>query len=357
MVFYGQTVDGIPDRGYILYITALVMVLVAAVFVTARLGTRIVTRQLGLDDICLGLALVSSVVLTAAIDMSVYHGYGRHKPDMKDMNAAMMWFFIAQIPYKIALGFTKVSLVLLYLRIFITKTFQRVGRGYLVVILAWTIASVLVTILQCIPIKASWDKKIVDKKCVDKNSWWYAFAAINTVTDFLIVILPIRPILNLKLSKQDRIGLLCVFGIGAFVCVTSILRTVAVSQTSTGLDQSWDFIPRSTWTLVECNMGIICACLPLLRRPLSFIFPWLFRRGTTRGKSGKSYEPTELQYMERSRRLRATQSQEEILQSESEAGRDSPKGEEAQIAVTTEIRQVTTAEYDAELQKRLKLGM
>jgi hypothetical protein len=127
----------------------------------------------------------------------------------------IQWFFIAQIPYKIALGFTKVSLVLLYLRIFITKTFQRVGRGYLVVIIAWTIASVLVTILQCIPIKASWDKKIVDKKCVDKNSWWYAFAAINTVTDFLIVILPIRPILNLKLSKQDRIGLLCVFGIGA----------------------------------------------------------------------------------------------------------------------------------------------
>ncbi|KAJ6012689.1 hypothetical protein N7499_012707 [Penicillium canescens] len=215
MVFYGQTVDGIPDRGYILYITALVMVLVAAVFVAARLWTRIATRQLGLDDICLVLALVWSIVLTAAIDMSVYHGYGRHKFDMKDMNAAMMWFFIAQIPYKIALGFTKVSLVLLYLRIFITKTFQRVGRAYLVVIIAWTIASVLVTILQCIPIKASWDKEIVDKKCVDKNSWWYAFAAINTVTDFLIVILPIRPILNLKLSKHDRIGLLCVFGIGA----------------------------------------------------------------------------------------------------------------------------------------------
>ncbi|KAJ6154476.1 hypothetical protein N7485_012845 [Penicillium canescens] len=183
MVFYGQTVDGIPDRGYILYITALVMVLVAAVFVAARLWTRIATRQLGLDDICLVLALVWSIVLTAAIDMS--------------------------------LGFTKVSLVLLYLRIFITKTFQRVGRAYLVVIIAWTIASVLVTILQCIPIKASWDKEIVDKKCVDKNSWWYAFAAINTVTDFLIVILPIRPILNLKLSKHDRIGLLCVFGIGA----------------------------------------------------------------------------------------------------------------------------------------------
>jgi hypothetical protein len=68
MVFYGQTVDGIPDRGYILYITALVMVLTAAAFVAARLGTRMVSRQIGLDDVCLGLALASSIVLTAAID-------------------------------------------------------------------------------------------------------------------------------------------------------------------------------------------------------------------------------------------------------------------------------------------------
>lgn len=125
------------------------------------------------------------------------------------------WFFIAQTPYKIALGFTKASIVLLYLRIFITETFQRVGKIYLVFIAAWTIASVLVTILQCIPIQATWNKKITSKTCLDKNSWWYAFAAINTVTDFLVAILPIPAIRRLKLSKRDRIGLFCVFGVGA----------------------------------------------------------------------------------------------------------------------------------------------
>lgn len=125
------------------------------------------------------------------------------------------WFFIAQVPYKIALGFTKASIVLLYLRIFITEIFQRVGKVYLVFITAWTIASVLVTIFQCIPIEASWNKNITQKRCVDKNSWWYAFAAINTVTDFLIAILPIPALCHLKLSKHDRIGLFCVFGVGA----------------------------------------------------------------------------------------------------------------------------------------------
>ncbi|KAJ5664620.1 hypothetical protein N7462_011433 [Penicillium macrosclerotiorum] len=197
MVFYGQTVDDIPDRGYVLFIIALVMVLIAAIFVGIRLTTRIYTTQLGWDDLFLTIGLVASTDL----------GESR--------NAAYMWFFIAQTPYKLALGSTKASIVLLYLRIFITQTFQRVGKVYLGVIGVWTVASVLVTILQCIPIQASWDKKIVNKACVDKNAWWYAFATINTATDFLIAILPIQPILHLNLAKRDKLGLLFVFGVGA----------------------------------------------------------------------------------------------------------------------------------------------
>jgi hypothetical protein len=32
------------------------------------------------------------------------------------------------------------------------------------------------------------------------------------------------------------------------------------------------------WTVIESNLGIICSCLPALRRPLSFFFPRLFSR-------------------------------------------------------------------------------
>ena len=69
MVFYGQTVDGIPDRGYNLYITAVVMVLIAAIFVAIRLATRVHLRQLGWDDLFLVIALVASVMTTATINI------------------------------------------------------------------------------------------------------------------------------------------------------------------------------------------------------------------------------------------------------------------------------------------------
>ena len=32
------------------------------------------------------------------------------------------------------------------------------------------------------------------------------------------------------------------------------------------------------WTVIESNLGIICACLPALRRPLGFIFPYISGR-------------------------------------------------------------------------------
>ena len=39
-------------------------------------------------------------------------------------------------------------------------------------------------------------------------------------------------------------------------------------------DLTWTFTRRTTWTVVEANTGIICACLPLLRKPLFELWPW-----------------------------------------------------------------------------------
>ena len=152
MVFYGQTVDNIPDRGHVLFITALVMVIIAAIFVAIRLAIRIHARQLGWDDLFLAIGLVASVMTTVTINMgkssfysvtrvnepidcvfsqAVVNGYGRHQSDLgekkgraymvcgqENYNSSKIltypqWFFIVQVPYKIAVSFTKASIILL----------------------------------------------------------------------------------------------------------------------------------------------------------------------------------------------------------------------------------------------------
>lgn len=38
-------------------------------------------------------------------------------------------------------------------------------------------------------------------------------------------------------------------------------------------DQTWNFIERGVWTLIEANLGIICTCLPALRQLVKRLFP------------------------------------------------------------------------------------
>ena len=48
-----------PSRGYQLYFASLIMVLVAGLFVIARLAARWTKRQFGMDDYTIVLSLVS----------------------------------------------------------------------------------------------------------------------------------------------------------------------------------------------------------------------------------------------------------------------------------------------------------
>ncbi|ODH50078.1 hypothetical protein GX48_03757 [Paracoccidioides brasiliensis] len=114
---YGQGDANEPSRGYQLYITSLVMILAASLFVAMRLSTRIANKQFGSDDYMIAIALASSVVMAAAVNLGVFsinslirfygkaqghiladmksvavvNGYGKRSTDLapKEKNAAL----------------------------------------------------------------------------------------------------------------------------------------------------------------------------------------------------------------------------------------------------------------------------
>ncbi|KAK5108107.1 hypothetical protein LTR62_008761 [Meristemomyces frigidus] len=119
-----------------------------------------------------------------------------------------------------------------------------------------------------------------------------AYAIINILTDAIVIALPIPEVLQLKLNTRQKVMLCGVFLLGIFVSLCSVLRIIAVLKDDKGKDTTWDFIPRNIWSFVETNVGIICACLPVLKTPifrgLSFVL------GTKRA-SGREYgSPHEL---------------------------------------------------------------
>ncbi|MCJ1469421.1 hypothetical protein MMC07_008054 [Pseudocyphellaria aurata] len=283
-VGYGD--EQTPNRGYQLYFAALIMVILAGLFVFGRLAARWTNRKFGMDDYTIVLSLACSIVLSITINLAVVHGYGKHKKDLThtELLAALKWFYFAQIFYKLVLGFNKISLLSLYLRIFLGKFFKGLCYASLAIVIGWTVGSVFATIFQCVPISAFWDKSVV-ARCTDSDAFWYAYGILNILTDAIILGLPIHEVMKLQLPRREKLGLLLVFLLGAFVCVTSIVRVIAVANsTKNKADTTWSFISRSTWTLLEANTGIICACLPTLKKPITMLFPRMFR-GSSKGSS------------------------------------------------------------------------
>ncbi|KAK4982331.1 hypothetical protein LTR50_007767 [Elasticomyces elasticus] len=196
--------------------------------------------------------------------------------------------------------FNKISILYLYLRIFIDQTFRRVCYLGIAFIATTGIAYVLATIFQCTPMSAFWNRTIRDKHCVNSGAFWISYSVLNIATDLFILALPIRQIVSLHLPRSDRLALLGVFLLGAFVCVTTIVRMTTLASSAKDADPtcaSPDLmrdaggpIPATIWSVVEANTGTICACLPMLRGLLWGLFPRFFSDSdrSPRSRSGGS---------------------------------------------------------------------
>ena len=225
----GFPADGVDDQGWKLYIASLVAIIVAGLTVVARIATRISTHNLGWDDAAIVLSLVRrapvllssanlqcfSVVVSVFMQLAVQNGYGMHKADLTSdqIHIVLRDFFIAQSPYKATVCLNKVSTVLLYLRIFISRGFRIAAFTVLGIVVAWSIGGICATIWQCVPIRGAWDIK-AHARCIDSGKFWIAYAVMNVLTDVMVLALPIPSILKLQLSRREKVLLCCLFLLG-----------------------------------------------------------------------------------------------------------------------------------------------
>ena len=166
--------------------------------------------------------------------------------------------------------------------------------------IGYAVASILATIFQCTPVVRTFDHD-TPGTCINLTAFWYANAVANILGDFAILALPMPVVNSLHLPRRQRLGLMMVFALGGLlvfpyfvafplliadsVCVTSILRMTTLEAGSKSKDQTYGTYVSTVWTTVEANTGIICACLPMLKSPLSRFFPRLFLRGTQENTS------------------------------------------------------------------------
>ncbi|KAF2854713.1 hypothetical protein T440DRAFT_241456 [Plenodomus tracheiphilus IPT5] len=290
----GLGTQGPLQRGWELWLTSVLAVVLAGLFVAARLTQRLVKKSgIGLDDYLIVAALVSSILLILTECQAVVYGYGRHYATLPQDSriTARKFFYGANIMYKVVLTFTKLSVVWLYYRIFAvsTKSFRTLCH----IMNAWIVASGLAfticTIFQCSPIHAFWDRSIPGYRCFKNEPWWISYATTQITTDFLLLAMPIPSIMKLSMGRAEKLGICLVFGTGGFVTFASIYRATTIARSASDPDPTWGPIPATIWSVIEANTGIICACLPMLRGPFVRLFGPILgsRRTTTKTQSSR----------------------------------------------------------------------
>ncbi|KAL6708725.1 hypothetical protein ACN47E_002421 [Coniothyrium glycines] len=284
--------QGEIQRGWGLWLTSVLAVIIAGLFVIARIIQRCQKKSgLGTDDYMIIAALVFSVLLTLTECQAVVHGYGRRWATLPrgSRMVARKWFYGANVIYKVVLMFNKISVVCLYNRIFSVsnKTFRVCCHAMNAWILASGLAFIIATIFQCTPIAAFWDRSIVGFKCFKNEPWWISYATTQITTDLVLLAMPVPQILKLSMGRAEKFGLCLIFGTGAFVTFSSIFRATTIAASASDPDPTWGPIPATIWSVIEANIGIVCSCLPMLRGPFLRLFGPLLgaRHNRTRRQS------------------------------------------------------------------------
>ncbi|KAI4244101.1 MAG: hypothetical protein L6R40_003085 [Gallowayella cf. fulva] len=256
---------------------------------------------LWIDDYTVILSLIISWGPNIVNLLAVEHGFGKHM-DAIPLASVFDWFkylYAFEFLYTLGMASVKYSVLCFMYRIFPIVQFRRLLVGGLVFVIALTVSCVFVSIFQCIPVHKFWETlggelaPELGGRCINVRSYFVISGSINTITDFVLLAMPIPILWRLRTGRPQKLLLTGIFTVGLMsvyeintphadrmlkthffssVCAVSVVRLVLLA----GVDQSditWNYVPAATWSAAEPSISVVSACLPSLR-PLFVRLIW-----------------------------------------------------------------------------------
>lgn len=142
-------------------------------------------------------------------------GMGIHADllDLKDIVMMAKWLVVAEILYAFNLGWTKLSLLLMYYRIFRVPYFKKMAYVVGAFVMAWVVCVTFLFIFICVPVQKLWYPDLPGR-CINQVGTWIANAASTILTDLIILLMPLPQLWSLHLGKREKIGLTMAFSLG-----------------------------------------------------------------------------------------------------------------------------------------------
>ncbi|TVY13954.1 Satratoxin biosynthesis SC1 cluster protein 4 [Lachnellula arida] len=249
--------------------------------------------MIGADDYMIIVAAVLTIGNSCVPILANKGGNGRHQEtlshqELKDyflykdeaaIQILMLWqsLFIFEQTFGAAVCAVKFSVLLLYRRIFITRSFKISTTVIAILVTLWVIVKNLVGAFQCTPVRKAWIKS-TPGHCINFIDLVLGAQAFNVVFDIVILILPMRAVYKLHLPLHKKLGVMAIFAVGTFTIVVAIIRIAVIASEviehgPTLPDITW-FTSKFSWTIMDPAVGCFVACMPTwspLIKPLARI--------------------------------------------------------------------------------------
>jgi hypothetical protein len=277
------------DRNGIIVMTVLFTVLITA-STALRFYARHITRAgYGWDDWVSLTALLFTLGLNGIfLGATIEGAITGHSPVVDGWPqwipleaVAQKYKYAFQMTEKFCFGLIKISLLLLWKRLFgSSKRFRMLCWVMIGLTVAWTLAFFFTTLFQC---GTRWSLNwapigVFLTECIESLDVLTVFSATDILSDLIIIAMPVPLIWRLHLPTRKKVALNSVFLIGFFTIGAGIARTYMYLVTSYDKEENPDFIADFTlcilWSEIEANVAMLVSSLPVLSPVIGKFSNW-----------------------------------------------------------------------------------
>jgi hypothetical protein len=155
-------------------------------------------------------------IVVGLIHAMVHKGMGLHAgTDVTMENVIMIakYLVVAEVLYVFNLVWTKLSILLMYYRIFRFQYFKIWAYIIGTFVILWVVCITFLFIFICVPVQKLWYPDLPGR-CINQVSTWIANAVSTIATDIAILVLPIPQVWKLQLRISEKIAVLIAFSLG-----------------------------------------------------------------------------------------------------------------------------------------------
>jgi hypothetical protein len=230
------------------------------------------------------------IAMCIIIGIAVHLGVGSYTSPSSSAPQSLHTTLVAQLIvannslWSLTVNITKSSILTQYLRIFSTRRTRVLCYILLFFLLPATCWGIFGGIFLCSPTEKLWSPGI-EGHCRNAQTYWVSVASVDIFLDLAILFLPIPAISALNLPRKQKVATLCVFLLGFVVCAVSIIRLATVLAIARQGDFVMSGIWAIIWSVVEANVGIVCASLLALKCLVVKLWPAILEEDEGEGGS------------------------------------------------------------------------